>query len=279
MSLSVVELLGVQTPRVSLAPAAGSNEADDAIFLADSYGLTADPWQELVLRHWLGMVGGKWAATRCGLSVPRQNGKNGILEIRELYGLVVRGEKFLHTAHEVKTARKAFIRLLSFFDNPRQFPELADMVSEIRKTNGQEAIVLRNGGSVEFIARSKGSGRGFTVDVLVMDEAQELDEDANAALQPTNSAAPSGNPQKILTGTPPSPKMHGSIFGQMRDNGVAGDDMRLAWDEWSCVEDVDLDDRRNWAQSNPSVGAVRVSGLQWDVIADERADMGDEQFG
>jgi hypothetical protein len=27
---------------------------------------------------------------------------------------------------------------------------------------------------VEFIARSKGSGRGFTVDVLVCDEAQDL---------------------------------------------------------------------------------------------------------
>lgn len=38
------------------------------------------------------------------------------------------------------------------------------MLVEIRRTNGQEAIVLDNGGSVQFIARSRGSGRGFTVD-------------------------------------------------------------------------------------------------------------------
>ena len=110
--------------------------------------------------------------------------------MRELFGIVQLGEKFLHTAHEVKTARKAFLRLASFFENTRKWPELADLVKDIRRTNGQEAIVLTNGGSVEFVARSKGSGRGFTVDVLVCDEAQELSDDALEALMPTTSAAP-----------------------------------------------------------------------------------------
>jgi hypothetical protein len=32
------------------------------------------------------------------------------------------GEKFLHTAHEVKTARKAFLRIASFFENRRNTP-------------------------------------------------------------------------------------------------------------------------------------------------------------
>ena len=104
----------------------------------------------------------------------------------------------LHTAHEVKTARKAFLRLAGFFESARQWPELAALVSEVRRTNGQEAIVLTNGGSVEFIARSKGSGRGFTVDDLVCDEAQELGTEAYAALKPTISAAPSGDPQTCL---------------------------------------------------------------------------------
>jgi hypothetical protein len=154
-------------PRVRLVPRGSGSEADDACELASGYGLTPDDWQAMVLSGWLGLRrDGLWSAPRCGLAVPRQNGKNGILEVRELYGLVFRGEKFLHTAHEVKTARKAFLRLLHFFDNPRKFPELAELVKEVRRTNGQEAVVLDNGGSVEFIARSKGSGRGFTVDVL-----------------------------------------------------------------------------------------------------------------
>src|SRR5690606_12832897 len=152
---------GAQEPRVRLEPKHKVSDADDAVYLASSYGLVPDEWQETVLRGWLARAASdRWAAPRCGVAVPRQNGKNGILEMRELYGMVALGEKFLHTAHEVKTARKAFLRIASFFENERQYPELAALVKEIRKTNGQEAVVLTNGGQVEFIARSKGSGRG-----------------------------------------------------------------------------------------------------------------------
>src|SRR5699024_3149953 len=127
----------------------------------------------------------------------RQNGKNAVVEILELYALTILGFRVLHTAHEVKTARKAFLRLASFFENDRERPDLAGMVKSIRQANGQEQIFLTNGGSVEFIARSKNSGRGFTVDMLVCDEAQECPEEAQAALLPTFPAAPSGDPVQV----------------------------------------------------------------------------------
>lgn len=276
MSLLVAgPLLGVQTPRVRLVPRAGLSEADDAAFLASQYGLVPDEWQLLVLRSWLGVrSGGQWAARRCGLAVPRQNGKNGILEIRELFGMVVLGEKFLHTAHEVKTARKAFLRLCSFFEST-EYPELAALVVDIRRTNGQEAIVLKNGGSCEFVARSKGSARGFTADVLVMDEAQELGDDAIEALLPTISAAPLGNPQQIFTGTPPGPKANGEIFTRVRSDGLLGKDKSLAWDEWSCLPDADLDDPRNLAASNPALG----TRVHKDVTDAERGTLSDDGYG
>src|SRR5881275_1576095 len=110
-------------PRVRRCPRSVANEVDDAVFLASSYGLTPDPWQEDVLESWLGRRSdGRWSAATCGLAVPRQNGKNAIIEVRELFGMVALGEKFLHTAHEVKTARKAFLRISSFFENERQYP-------------------------------------------------------------------------------------------------------------------------------------------------------------
>ncbi|HWH28811.1 MAG TPA: hypothetical protein VNU26_07590 [Mycobacteriales bacterium] len=230
----------------------------------------------MVLRSWLGLrADGRYAATRTGLAVPRQNGKNAVLEIRELFGMVVLGEKFLHTAHEVKTARKAFLRIASFFENDRLYPELAGLAKEIRKTNGQEAVVLTNGGSVEFIARSKGSGRGFTVDVLVMDEAQELSDEALEALLPTISSAPLGNPQQILTGTPPGPRANGEIFSRMRNEGLEGKAERLSWHEWSCEADADLDDPLNLALANPALGRR----LQYEVCEAERGTMSDAGFG
>ncbi len=272
-------LHGVQHPLVAHEPgAADYGDADDAIDLGARYGLTLDEWQETVLRSWLGRRrDGKWAANRAGLAVPRQNGKNAAVEVRELFGLVFLGEKWLHSAHEVKTARKAFLRLSSFFENPRQYPELAELVEPggIRKTNGQEAIVLRNGGSVEFVARSKSSGRGFTVDGILLDEAQELTDEALAALLPTKSASPLGNPQTIYTGTPPGPKVSGEVFTRLHDGGHKGKDPRLSWLEWGAPKGADLDDREAWARANPALG-IRLS---LDEIIDERSQMSDEDFG
>jgi phage terminase large subunit-like protein len=246
--------------------------------LASGYGLKPDDWQEWVIEGWLSRSKrtGRLTSSRCGLAVPRQNGKNAILEAVELFKLVMQGRKILHTAHEVKTARKAFLRLCSFFENSRVYPELAALVPEngIRRTNGQEAIMLNNGGSIEFIARSKGSGRGFTVDDLVCDEAQELSDDALAALYPTISAAPSQDPQIILTGTPPSQTMVGDVFTRFRNGGVEGKDGRLCWDEWSILPDADPDDPRSWEQANPALG-IRLSV---EVILDERAAMDQETF-
>lgn len=266
----------VVQPRVSTVPACAWSEADDAAFLSSSYGLTPDGWQMIPLEGLLARrEDNKFAASRVGISVPRQNGKNGIIEIRELYGMVALGEKFLHTAHEVKTARKAFLRLATFFENPREYPELAALVKEIRRTNGQEAIVLHNGGSVEFVARTKGSGRGFTVDVLVFDEAQELSDETLAALLPTVSAAPLGNPQQIYAGTPPSGNMAGEVFTRIRNAGLAGSDPRLAWYEWSAERGSDFDDYDVWRQANPALG-IR---LDEETILGERTALDDASFG
>lgn len=270
--------MGRQTPTRHARPEKGLrlDDVDDAVELATRYGLTPDEWQEWVLEGWLARNArtGRLASSQCGLTVPRQNGKNACLEIAELFKIVILGRRILHTAHEVKTARKAFLRLASFFENDREWPELAEMAKEIRRTNGQEAIVLHNGGSVEFIARSKGSGRGFTVDDLVLDEAQELSEDALAALLPTISSAPSKDPQIIFTGTPPAPNMNGEVFTRVRSNALKGKNARACWDEWSIPDDANLDDLAVIGEANPSLG-IR---LQPDVITDERTAMDDETF-
>lgn len=274
-----------QEPRLRVAPRASRTFGDLAADLAADYGLTPDPWQRLVLDDWLADVAGSWASLTCGLSVPRQNGKNALIEIRELFGTVGRGEKVLHTAHEVKTARKAFKRLQHFFgtkpDDPgAKFPELNALVAEVRNVNGQEAVVLKNGGSVEIVARSKNSARGFTVDVLVMDEAQELSDDDLEALMPTTSSAPLGNPQWIFTGTPPGPRANGEVFIRVRDEALQGKSRRLAWHEWSVQAEegrpVDLDDRDSWRQVNP---ALITGRLQMAVVEGERSRFSDAGFG
>ena len=272
--------VGSQVPRIAHEPDLRLSDGDDAIFLGSSYGLTPDEWQARVIRSWLATDrNGRLRVGRAGLAVPRQNGKNGNLEIVELFKMVAQGRKILHTAHEVKTARKAFLRLASFFENERKFPEMAELVSEIRRTNGQEAIVLVNGGSCEFVARSRGSGRGFTVDDLVCDEAQELTDEQLEALLPTISSAPSGDPQQIYTGTPPGPGVPGVVFTRVREHGVLGNDKRLSWHEWSIPDDVlPAVAVRSWRElafeTNPALGV----GLNIQTVKDELGAMSMEGF-
>ena len=245
-------LRGSQEPRVRIAEDYEFSYGGDAGELAGAYGLTPDPWQQTVLDDWFAVdEDGKYIHDTCGLSVPRQNGKNGVLEVRELYGMTVEGERILHTAHEVKTARKAFLRLLSFFENEREYPELVEAVKSIRKTNGQEAIELTNGGSIEFSARSKG---GFTVDVVICDEAQELTDDQLEALMPTSSAGPLQNSQLILLGTPPGPTTNGDVFPRTRKGAMGENAEGTSWLEWSVTEVGDVYDESRWEETNPALG-------------------------
>ncbi len=267
-------------PSVRVAPRAANTYGDLAVGLASSYGLTADDWQADILDDWLGYRGSRWTSLRCGLSVARQNGKNVVLEIRELFGMIGRGEKILHTAHQVKTAQKHFRRLKYFFgkkvDDPSaNFPELNALVTEIRNVNGQEAIYLRNGASIEIIARSEGSGRGFTVDVIVCDEAQDMSDDDLEALLSTSSAGPLGDPQWIFTGTPPGPKASGEVFTRQRTAIIGGKTKKACWHEWAADKDDPVGELETWIKANPGI----VSGrLLLDVIKEELSTLSVDGF-
>src|SRR5690606_5031936 len=185
-------------PSVDVRPERANSFSDEVLTAASVAGLDLDPRQVYVVDAGRSAdASGRLISSRCGVSVPRQNGKTAMLEARALYGAVFLHEKILWTAHESKTASAAFRRLRELLGG-----RLAGRVRSFQGALGREAIWLEDGGSIQFIARSKSSGRGFTADLLIMDEAQELSDDALAALLPTISAAPLGNPQQILAGTP-----------------------------------------------------------------------------
>lgn len=267
-------LVGSQVPTFSWGPGGGVEHAEGAIEVASLLGLTPDPWQEDVLRTWMRSGdAGRWAAGRWGIAVPRQSGKNALVEIIEMYCAGILGMQILHTAHETKTATKAFDRVAAFFSSG----PFADRVKEkggIYHGRGEQAIWLKNGGSIEFIARTKHSGRGFTVDMLVFDEAQDFDEDALAALLPTISAAPQGDPVQVILGTPPTDSVKGAVFRRVYDLAHEEIDPRLAWCEWAATGDVDVTDRDLWASTNPALGRRVLES----TVADECGSFSTEYF-
>lgn len=246
-----------------------SSSGQEAAELAESAGLVLDPWQRLSLEVALGeRADGSWAAFEVGEVVARQNGKGAVVEARELAGLFLFGEQLLlHTAHEFKTAAEAFRRVLFLVENA---DFLRKKVRRVRTSHGEEGIELRSGARLRFVARSTGSGRGFTGDVVILDEAYNLGPEQMAALLPTLSARP--NPQVWYTSSAPmstSAQLHA-----VRKRALKGGDGRLAYLEWSMPKGGDPDDRANWALANPSLG-IRISE---EFIAAERAALPLEVF-
>lgn len=195
------------------------------------------PWQRSVVDDWCARDGrDRPAYVTCGLSVPRQNGKNAILEAFELYALVVCGWHVLHTAHRVKTAKKSFQRLVKYFTDKRH-PEVSGMVGNIRYTNGEEAICLASGASIEFSARSRAGARGFDdIQLVVFDEAQDLTDDQLSAIMYTISASSTGERMMVYTGTPPDGSSPGTVFARVRDAALSHPAKRSCWHEWGVAE-------------------------------------------
>lgn len=250
---------GSQEPRLKVEPKRVTTDGTDAAALMEAYSWKLDPWQADVLNCWLGKdASGKYTVTSAGLSLPRQNGKNVCLEAREFYGMVINGEKILHTAHQVRTSKKSFRRLAAMFTDKR-FPEITDIVKNIRYTNGEECIELDNGGQIEFSARSRQAARGFDgISLVVYDEAQELTDDQVEAITATLSASATGTRQMIYTGTPPYPGCPGEVFRRRRTLCINEPGAHDAWHEWSVdaekIADIKSDDLTLWYMTNPALG-------------------------
>jgi len=238
-------------------------------------GLFLDPWQEFTLECALWEQPSpededdwEWSAFEVGLLISRQNGKGAILEARELGGLYLFEEELiLHSAHEFKTSTEAYRRIKNRIEGCGWM--LRRVASNgFQSAHGNEGIELkptrviisgpaawqRTGGKVcrlRFVARTTGSGRGFTADLVIWDEAFNLPETVVGAQLPTLSAVP--NPQLWYTSSAVDKDVHqwGVTLARVRARALAEiseapappgaevDDDRggLAWLEWQADED------------------------------------------
>lgn len=268
---SVAERLvfGCQEPRVSSVPPYSVSLGDDAIAFAAKAGLFLDPWQQLVLRDALGVLpGGLWSAPRVGLLCPRQNGKGSILEALELFHMfVLRTPLIVHSAHKFDTSQEHFLRMRVLIEGN---PDLARHLASTPTANGKEAIILRNGNRLKFKARTiSGAGRGFSADLVILDEAMLLPEQALDAMMPTLTARK--NPQVWFTssaGTPDSAALW-RIVKRGRERAP-----RLAYFEWGCEAGADMADRANWVLANPGLGYR----LSMEALEDDYALLSEEGF-
>lgn len=250
-------------------------------------GAACDPWQKYVLEGALGeRADGRWSAFEVALIVPRQNGKNFILEARELAGLFFFREKeIVHSAHRADTARDAFRKFEYRIRSTPAFIEQVQgyhvgkdpfdhRISGIRISAGEMSIQLKNGNKISWRTRVTGTGRGLTGDLVIIDEALDVDAETMAGLLPVMSArSMDGNPQIWYTS---SAGLHHSYqLASVRERGLSGVEPRLAYFEWSAPDEAETSDKNAWYMANPSLG-TRIS--EEYIESTEYAALEDEQF-
>lgn len=277
---------GRQTPTQSVVLPYFDTKGQEAIDSYNQSGRTAQEWQELLICDILAInADGLWTHTKFGYSVPRRNGKNEIVAIREVYGLT-HGEKMLHTAHRTTTSSSASKRLASIL-NGIGYTEIArpkkgmkyEKAYTYSKQFGLERISIldEGGGSCDFRTRSSKGGLGEGFDLLVIDEAQEYTDDQESALKYV--VTDSKNPQTIFCGTPPTPVSSGTVFAKLRNATLAGKTSNGGWAEWSVEKLSNTRDRELWYETNPSLGTIFTERSVLDEIGTDDVDFNIQRLG
>jgi hypothetical protein len=270
-----------------------SPAGQEAVELAADSHLVLDPWQELGLHHSLAEDReGRWTSFEVVQNVTRQNGKGGFLEARQMAGVMLFGDKLvIHTAHEFKTAQESFRRLDQMIEGSYA---LSRRVKRVVRSHGEEGFEFLNGARIRFLARSGSSGRGFSGDLLVMDEAMSLRAAPIGALLPVMSAR--FNPQ-IVYACSAGIGQESEQLALLRARALADTpqpDESLTYLEWSgvlharecprdedgrvvCDEHDDRADVRTWQRVNPALGIrIRVQAVRRE-FATMRADLFDRE--
>ena len=263
---------GRQEPTTSFILPYEMTMGEEAIKLYESTKRTAQDWQKLLIYDIMARrkEDQLWTHSRFGYAVPRRNGKNEIVAIREMWGLQ-HGEHILHTAHRTTTSRSAWERLKLLLDD-------AGIEHKDSGALGQEVIRCRStGGIIDFRTRTSKGGLGEGFDLMIIDEAQEYTDDQETSLKYVVSA--SKNPQTLFCGTPPTTESSGTVFMNLRDAILQRGVEDTGWAEWSVEEQHRQTDVDAWYMCNPSLGTILTERAIKQEIGTNELDFNIQRLG
>lgn len=250
------ELEGRQEPEFLVCDRGGDfTHGEKALKLAKSFGIKPLPWQrEQVLLALAVDEQGAWLHPDVVLICPRQNGKSLILEIIVLYRLFVLNHQIVFTAHQWRTAKSLRGRI---WKKIKSRPWAARRLVRNTASAGEAEMEVESGGKVQFSTRSNDFGRGFDqIDLLILDEAYNLDSGELEAVAPTQLAA--ADPQTYYTSSAVNELKHpkGEELSKVRSKALAGESEGTLFAEFRAPDGMDPHDPRTWRLANPSMGVA-----------------------
>ena len=289
-------ILGSETPRIftpplrKLTPETTHGFAAIA-FAEDVLGVSLFPWQKWALIHALELrpltkdeiaagVEPSYRFRFCVVTVARQAGKTMIMLILALWHIyALDSPTVIATAQDLANAEKAWGEAVDWAKSDEELEELIDKVN----LGHPKFMKLVTGCQYRVAAASRKGGRGFSGDLILLDELREHQSwDSWSAVTNTMNARPraqawafsnAGDGLSIVLrylraqahrdlGWPDGDG-DSEILEALDDEMTeyleqSGDDDVLGWFEWSAAPSAKRTDRNAWAQANPSLNHTDI---------------------
>lgn len=249
------------------------------------------PWQKWLLVHMLELLAdGSLRFRTVVVLIARQNGKSTLSQVLAIWITCVWGWPLvLGTAQDLETAEEVWSGAV---DMVEENEELSGLIERVVKVNGKKALELTNKTRYKVKAANRKAGRGFTGNLILLDELREHQNwDAWGAITKTTMAqlealvlalSNAGDITSVVlkylramghegAGDPDGICAQGedlapSVIDLELDAASEGDEDEYDDDEyeqdadtlglfeWSAKPGCSKWDREGWAQANPSVG-------------------------
>jgi hypothetical protein len=278
-------ILGCEAPRIftparrELTPVTTHGFACIA-FAEDVLGIRLLPWQRWLLLHALELdETGLYLYRIVVVEVARQNGKTLVLLILALWHIYALDSKMvIGTAQDLTRSEKSWAEAVEW---ATENDELAPLIDRINRGH-PKVLTLISGCEYRVSAATRRGGRGFTGDLVLLDELREHQSwDSWAAITNTMNARPkaqawafsnAGDALSVVLrylraaahrdlGWPDGDTDAGALdsaAGEPDDMEIAGDNP-LGWFEWSAPPHAKRSDMEALAQANPSKDHTEIT--------------------
>lgn len=242
--------------------------------VGERLGTPLMPWQRLVADTALEVdpTTGRLAYRQVVLTVPRQSGKTTmLLALMAWRALYQARQRIVYTAQTRNDARQKWeddhVVALEASPFRKKF--------RVRKTNGNEAVIWRNGSMHSIASTTEKSGHGKTLDLGVVDEAfAQTDDRLEQSMRPPMLTRPEPQLWVVSTaGTEASVYLNSKV-DDCRRLVRDGTDSTTAFFEWSAEEDADPADPATWLSCIPSLGHT----VDIEAIRSEQQTMKEAEF-
>ena len=278
---SAPKRFGCETPRIFTPPMVELTPETSLGFECIDFAenvleITLLPWQKWLLIHALELTAdGEFRFRTVVLLVARQSGKSTLMLVLTLWRMYLdRAQLVIGTAQNLDLSEELWDSAVELAES---IPELASEIPRngVVRNNGKKALKLRTGERYKVAAASRKGGRGFSGDLILMDELREHHSfDSWSAVTKTTmarsraqiwAASNAGDAMSIVLrrlralahqalGWPDGNEDEASLGSFDEGDDLEDDADSLGIFEWSAPPKCLRSDRDAWAQANPSMG-------------------------